>query len=374
VSHDAEDEQCQEDERQGDHGSNSPTVSFLPPVAEMTACVDFLPFVGDDGGMPVEKVAVVVQNNVESFGLGAMCEVWAEGYHPEDDNPVFDFKVCTAEPGVVAGHAGYDLVVKHGLDAIAEADLVCVAPHHTYRSSDPRVVEAVRAAHDRGAVVSAHCTASFVLGAAGLLDGRECTTHWRYADELQAAFPDAKVNADVLYVLDGNVLTGAGSAAGIDAQLHLMRREYGAKVAATTARRIVVPPHRDGGQAQFVRTPMGQTEADTLAPLLVWATERLDEALPVERLAAEAHMSPRTFARRFRDETGTTPLQWLTSQRLALAEELLEQTTLSVDQIATRVGFGNAATLRHHFAATRGTTPQAYRRTFTCVDDCEVSA
>ena len=340
----------------------------------MTGCIDFLPSVDDDGNMPVEKVAVVVQNNVESFGLGAMCEVWAEGYHPEDDNPVFDFKVCTADPGVVTGHAGYDLVIKHGLEAIAEADLVCVAPHHTYLRSDPRVVEAIRAAHDRGAVVSAHCTASFVLGAAGLLDGRECTTHWRYADELQATFPDAKVNADVLYVLDGNVLTGAGSAAGIDAQLHLMRREYGAKVAATTARRIVVPPHRDGGQAQYVRTPMGQTEADTLAPLLVWATERLGEALPVERLAAEAHMSPRTFARRFRDETGTTPLQWLTSQRVALAEELLEQTTLSVDQIATRVGFGNAATLRHHFAANHGTSPQAYRRTFTCIDDCEVSA
>jgi transcriptional regulator GlxA family with amidase domain len=334
----------------------------------MTLDIDLLPTTRDDGCVPVQKVAVVVQDNVESFGLGAMVEVWGEPYHPEDDNPVFDFKVCAADPGTVTGRAGYDLVVKHGLDAVAEADLICVAPHQTYRRSDPRVVEAIRAAHDRGAVVSAHCTASFVLGAAGLLDGRECTTHWRYADELQATFPAAKVNADVLYVLDGNVLTGAGSAAGIDAQLHLMRREYGAKVAATTARRIVVPPHRDGGQAQFVRTPMGQTEADTLGPLLAWATERLDEALPVERLAAEAHMSPRTFARRFRDETGTTPLQWLTSQRLALAEELLEQTMLSVDQIATRVGFGNAATLRHHFTSTRGTTPQTYRKTFTCVD------
>jgi transcriptional regulator GlxA family with amidase domain len=315
--------------------------------------------------MAVEKVAVVVQQNTESFGLGAMCEVWAEPYHPEDGNPVFDFKVCTAEPGVVAGHSGYDLVVKHGLEVVAEADLVCVAPHFTYHHSDARVVEAIRAAHERGAVVSAHCTASFVLGAAGLLDGRECTTHWRYAQELQAAFPKARVNADVLYVLDGNVLTGAGSAAGIDAQLHLMRREFGSRVAATTARRIVVPPHRDGGQAQFIRTPMGQTEADTLAPLLEWATEHLDQALPVERLAAQAHMSARTFARRFRDETGTTPLQWVTSQRVALAEELLEKSTLSVEQIAARVGFANAATLRHHFTATRGTTPQSYRRTFT---------
>jgi transcriptional regulator GlxA family with amidase domain len=324
--------------------------------------------------MPIEKVTVVVQDGAAAFGLGSMCEVWGEEYHPDDDNPVFDFTVCAAEPGPVRGQYGYDLLIKHGLEEVERADLVCVAPRWDYRNNDPRVIEAVRAAHDRGAVVSAHCTASFLLGDAGLLDGRECTTHWRYADILQETFPDAKVNADVLYVLDGNVLTGAGSAAGIDAQLHLMRREYGAKVAATTARRIVVPPHRDGGQAQYVRTPMGQTEADTLGPLLAWATERLDEALPVERLAAEAHMSPRTFARRFRDETGTTPLQWLTSQRLALAEELLEQTVLSIDQIAGRVGFGNAATLRHHFTATRGTTPQTYRRTFTCIDDCEVSA
>jgi len=324
--------------------------------------------------MAIQKVTVVVQDGAAAFGLGSMCEVWGEEYHPDDDNPVFDFTVCAATPGTVRGQYGFDLLIKHGLEEVEHADLVCVAPRWDYRNNDPRVVEAVQAAHARGAVVSAHCTASFLLGDAGLLDGRECTTHWRYADILQQTFPEAKVNADVLYVLDGNVLTGAGSAAGIDAQLHLMRREYGARVASTTARRIVVPPHRDGGQAQYVRTPMGQTEADTLGPLLAWAAERLDENLPVERLAAEAHMSPRTFARRFRDETGTTPLQWLTSQRLALAEELLEQSTLSIDQIATRVGFGNAATLRHHFTSTRGTSPQAYRKTFTCIDDCEVSA
>ncbi len=182
-------------------------------------------------------------------------------------------------------------------------------------------------------------------------------------------YPKAIVRPDVLYVQDGNIMTGAGSAAGIDASLHLMRQAFGAKVATTTARRIVVPPHRDGGQAQFVRTPMGQTESDTLAPLLAWAGDHLDEPLSVERLAAQAHMSPRTFARRFRDETGTTPLQWLTSQRLANAEELLENSSLSVEQIATRVGFGNAATLRHHFATARGTTPQQYRKTFTCVDE-----
>jgi len=316
----------------------------------------------------MKNIAVVVQDGAEPFGLGSICEVWAEPYHPEDDNPVFEFTVCTAEPGRVKGASGFDLFVEHGLEALETADLVCIVPKRDFRHNDPRAVAAVRKAADRGAIISAHCTGAWLLGDAGLLDGRECTTHWRYADKLAEAFPKARVNPDVLYVFDGNVLTGAGAAGGIDAALHLMRRTFGARAAANTARRMVVPPHRDGGQAQFVRSPMGQTEADTLAPLLEWVSERLDEPMPVERLAAEAHMSPRTFARRFRDETGTTPLQWLTGQRLALAEELLENSTLSVEQIASRVGFGNAATLRHHFTASRGTTPQAYRKTFTCVE------
>ena len=317
----------------------------------------------------MKTVAVLVQDEVEPFGLGSICEVWAEPYHPEDDNPVFEFSVCAPDPGRVRGASGFDVHVEHGLEAIATADLVCIAPKRDYTTHDPRAVAAVRAAADRGAIVSAHCTGAWLLGEAGLLDGRECTTHWRYGDALQAAFPEAKVRPEVLYVMDGNILTGAGSAAGIDASLHLLRRTFGSRTAANAARRIVVPPHRDGGQAQYVRTPMGQTEADTLAPLLEWAQQHLDEALPVERLAAQAHMSARTFARRFRDETGTTPLQWLTAQRLSLAEELLENSTLSVEQVASRVGFGNAATLRHHFTASRGTTPQAYRRTFMVLEE-----
>ena len=317
----------------------------------------------------MKTVAVVVQDGAEPFGLGSICEVWAEPYHPEDDNPVFDFRVCTPRPGRVRGRAGFDLHVVHGLDALEDADLVCFSPKHEFLEFDPLVLEAARATYERGALVYAHCSAAFMLAEAGLLDGRECTTHWRYTDRMTQMYPKAIVRPDVLYVQEDNIMTGAGSAAGIDASLHLMRQMYGAKVATTTARRIVVPPHRDGGQAQFIRTPMGQTEADTLAPLLAWASDHLDEQLSVEKLAAQAHMSPRTFARRFRDETGTTPLQWLTSQRLANAEELLENSSLSVEQIATRVGFGNAATLRHHFATARGTTPQQYRKTFTCVDE-----
>ena len=316
----------------------------------------------------MKKVAVVVQDGAEAFGLGVLAEVWDEQYHPEDDNPVFDFVICTPFPGRVKG-ASVDYFVEHGLEELDDADLVAVVAKRAWDEPSPEVAEALRKAGARGTQILASCTAVFILGEAGLLDGRTCTTHWRYGDQLQEAFPLANVNADVLYVDDGNVLTGAGSAGNIDACLHLMRRVFGAKTAATAARRIVVPPHRDGGQLQYVRTPMGQTEADTLAPLLQWAGERLDESLSIERLAAEAHMSPRTFARRFRDETGTTPLQWLTSQRLALAEELLEHSTLPVEQIATRVGFGNAAAFRHHFTATRGTSPQAYRKTFSCCEE-----
>jgi transcriptional regulator GlxA family with amidase domain len=315
----------------------------------------------------MKTVAVVVQDNVEPFGLGSLVEVWGEPYHPDDGNPVFDFRVCTPRPGRVRGRAGFDLHVDLGLEAIEDADLVCFSPTHDFLDHDPVVLEAARATHERGAMVYAHCSATFMLAEAGLLDGRECTTHWRYGELLAGMYPEVVVRPDVLYVQDGTIMTGAGSAAGIDASLHLVRQAVGAKVAATTARRIVVPPHRDGGQAQFVRTPVQSTDVGTLAPLLDWMIQHLDEPLPVERLAAQCHMSPRTFARRFRDETGTTPLQWVTNQRLALTEELLEGSALSVDQIAWRVGFGNAATLRHHFTAARGTTPLQYRKTFASV-------
>ncbi len=317
----------------------------------------------------MRKVAVIVQDDVEPFGLGALVEVWDEPYHPEDDNPQFEFVVATPRPGRVRGRSGFDLVVENGLDAVAGADLVAVAPRHTFLRNEPEVLETLVGAHDAGAMLFAHCSAAFALGQAGLLDGRCCTTHWRYGERLAAMFPEADVCTDVLYIEDDGVLTGAGSAAGIDASLHLMRRWYGARTAATTARRIVVPPHRDGGQAQFVKAPVRPTPAETLAPLLEWAQEHLHEPLTVDRLAREAHMSARTFARRFRDETGTTPLQWLTAQRIALAQELLEQTAEPVETIAGRVGFGNAATLRHHFSSSVGVTPQAYRRRFSCVDD-----
>jgi transcriptional regulator GlxA family with amidase domain len=314
----------------------------------------------------MRSVAVIVQDGAEPFGLGAMCEVWAEPYHPEDDNPVFDFTVATPRPGRVRGASGFDLHVEHGLEDAADADLICVSPKRDFLDPSPEVAELVRAAHERGAHVFAHCTAAFVLGEAGLLDSRRCTTHWRYVDQLAERYPAAKVDADVLYVQDGTIMTGAGAAAGLDAALQLLREQFGARVAAATARRMVVPPHRDGGQAQFIARQVTDCQAETLGPLLTWVLENLADDLSVEALARRSHMSPRTFARRFRDETGTTPHNWVTTQRLQAAEEMLERSDASVDWIAAEVGFGNAAALRHHFTRVRGVSPQAYRRQFAC--------
>ncbi len=315
----------------------------------------------------MRKVVVLVEDGVEPFGLGAMCEVWAEGYHPEDDNPVFDFAVATPRPGRVRGPSGFDLHVEHGLEVAVDADLVCVAPKRDYLEPSPEVAAVVAAAHARGAFVFAHCTAAFVLGEAGLLDGRRCTTHWRHVDDLAQRFPRALVDANVLYVQDGTIVTGAGSAAGLDAALHLLRQQFGSRVAAAAARRMVIPPHRSGGQAQYIARPVPDCDAETLGPLLAWILENLGDDLSIDELARRSHMSPRTFARRFRDETGTTPHSWVTAQRVQAAEELLELTDHPVDWIASEVGFGNGAALRHHFSRARGVSPQQYRRTFSGV-------
>jgi len=353
-----------------------------PPVAEKTQYIDFLPAVGD--ARPVlSDVAVLVTDGVAPFELGVVCEVF--GLDRSDDGvPVCDFAVCTPRPGPVRTSAGFDLRVELGLERAQQADLVVVpailgaedgltarvSPKAAGGAGPPpeaadAVHEVLRAAVDRGAWVLSLCVGAFVLGDAGLLDGRRCTTHWRHAAALADRFPAADVDADVLYVEDGPVVTSAGTAAGVDACLHLVRSSYGAAAATAVARRMVVPPHRDGGQAQYIRSPVPGCDAETLAPVLQWTVRHLDEDLSVARLAARARLSPRTFARRFRDETGTTPHQWVVEQRLLLAEELLEQTGLSVEQVAARVGFGSAAVLRHHWGRARSTSPQQYRRTFS---------
>jgi transcriptional regulator GlxA family with amidase domain len=314
--------------------------------------------------MAIHKVAAVVCDGVAPFELGVLCEAWGID-RTDTEGPTFDFSVCAATPGRVTTSMGFALEVPAGLEAVAEADLVTVPAMPRGRPTPAPVLDALRAAHDRGARILSVCSGAFTLGEAGLLDGRECTTHWMYADELQERFPRARVNCDVLYVDADPVITSAGSAAGLDACLYLIRKEYGAKVANGVARRMVVPPQREGGQAQYVETPVSVPAAGTLKPVLAWMQAHLAEEMNVQSLARRAAMSPRTFARRFRAETGTTPHHWVTTQRLLLAERLLEESEASIDVVASRSGFGNAATLRHHFTAARGTTPVAYRRTFS---------
>ncbi|MFH8803816.1 helix-turn-helix domain-containing protein [Streptomyces sp. NPDC017936] len=217
---------------------------------------------------------------------------------------------------------------------------------------------------DRGARVLSICTGAFVLGQAGLLDGRRCTTHWQYTDELARRYPYARVEADVLYVDEDPVITGAGTAAGIDTCLHLVRKEHGSAAANMIARRMVAPPHREGGQGQYRKLPTPRTPDGTLAPVLAWMLDNLHQSLTVADMAARAAMSPRTFARRFRTETGTTPLRWLTTQRLLTAQHLLETSTEPIATIANRTGFGSIDTFRHHFTHTTGITPHAYRSAF----------
>ncbi|MFZ2530149.1 MAG: helix-turn-helix domain-containing protein [Rhodococcus sp. (in: high G+C Gram-positive bacteria)] len=316
---------------------------------------------------------------VEAFELGVACEVF--GFDRSDDGlPTYDFTLIRGTPHPVATRFGYTIEVPHDLDLLDAADLIVVPAGGTTVAStcdpsylcgtrddmsdlEPLFVK-LRAAVDRGARVASMCTGAFTLAAAGLLDGRPCTTHWRHTTRLAEMYPAARVDPDVLYVDDGAVLTSAGTAAGIDLCLHIVRTEQGAGVANTIARRMVVPPHRDGGQAQYVAMPLPTAASETLAPILDWMTEHLDRDLPVAALAATAHLSVRTFARRFAAETGTTPARWLRDQRVYAAQQLLESTDLPVDVIADRVGFGTAAVLRQHFLRLRRTTPQAYRRTF----------
>jgi transcriptional regulator GlxA family with amidase domain len=316
---------------------------------------------------PLRDVAVIVLPGCAPFELGVVCEVFGTD-RTDMGVPKIAFDLVAEVPGAVATSLGFDVVVHAGLERAATADLVVVPASPYDAPASEAVVALLHAAIARGARVLSVCSGAFVLADAGLLDGRRCTTHWMHAEELAQRVPSATVLPDVLYVEDGPVMTSAGTAAGIDASLHLVRQSFGAAVVATIARRMVVPPHRDGGQAQYVETPMPQLDCETMEPLLSWMVEHLDEELTVEDLSAQAHLAPRTFARRFRAETGSTPHVWLTQQRLNLAERLLEDSDESVDRVAALSGFGTAAQMRHHFTRRRGTTPQAYRRTFRRAD------
>ncbi|MEU0113352.1 helix-turn-helix domain-containing protein [Streptomyces bobili] len=314
----------------------------------------------------LKNVAAILLDGVHPFELGVVCEVF--GIDRSDEGlPVYDFAVASAEgPTLSTPHAGFTMSTSHGLERLESADLIAVPAGDAYtaREFPPELLDALRRAVDRGTRVLSVCSGVFVLAAAGLLDGRRCAVHWRHAEQLAREYPRTTVEPDVLYVDEDPVITSAGTAAGIDACLHLVRKEQGPEVANGIARRMVVPPHRDGGQAQYIQRPLPRSTCDTVGEVLVWMEQHLDQEVTVEQLAARAHMAPRTFARRFQQETGTTPYRWILRQRVLLAQHLLEASDETVDAIAWRTGFGTPGALRHQFVRALGTTPNAYRRTF----------
>jgi transcriptional regulator GlxA family with amidase domain len=322
----------------------------------------------------IETVSVLVLDGVAPFEFGVICEVFGID-RVADGVPNFDFKICGPEPGrPLRMTVGASLTPDHGYDALVGADLVAV-PAISGPDYPAEALDALRAAAESGSIILTVCSGAFVVGAAGLLDGRKCTTHWMHADALAELHPTAEVDRNVLFVDDGNLITSAGTAAGIDACLHLVRRELGSEITNIIARRMVVPPQRDGGQRQYIDQPIPVRCSEGFAPHLDWILVNLDKPHTVATLAKRASMSARTFARRFVDETGRTPMQWVTDQRVLYARRLLEETDLDIDRVADRSGFGTATLLRHHFRRVIGVTPSDYRRRFACDDSvCAATA
>ncbi len=310
-------------------------------------------------------VAVLAYEGMSPFETGIVAEVFGLA-RPELDVPWYDLRVCAERPGPLRILGGATIDTAYGLDAFAAARTVIVPGVSDVRGEcSPELVAALRLAHDRGARIVSICSGAFALAAAGLLDHRPATTHWQYAGLLRRRFPLVRVNADVLYIDDGDVLTSAGSAAGLDLCLHLVRRDHGPSIANAVARRLVVPPHRQGGQAQFIEAPVPREPGeDRITPTMTWALANLDQALTVQVLARRAHMSTRTYLRHFARCTGTSPTRWLITQRIQASLPLLEKTPAPIEEIARAVGFASPITYRSHFARAMRTSPSAYRRAF----------
>ncbi|MFC4001187.1 GlxA family transcriptional regulator [Prauserella oleivorans] len=314
------------------------------------------------------RVAVLVRHGVMPLELGLVHQLFGTARSAAGE-PLYDVVTCALEPGAVRTDADFPIHVAHGPEALARAGTVVIPATHEPDDTETegRLGDALAAALAQirpGTRVASICTGAFVLAAAGWLDGRRATTHWMSAERFRRLFPRVRLDPDVLYTDEGDVLTSAGEASGIDLCLHLIRRDHGAAVAADVARRTVVPPHRDGGQAQYVPRPVAEPHVASTGAARAWALEHLDRPLTLHELAGRESMSVRTFTRRFREEVGCSPGQWLTRQRVERARQLLEETDRPVDRIAADVGFGTGASLRQHFRAVLGVSPTTYRTTF----------
>jgi len=313
----------------------------------------------------LRRVAALAYDGLGTFEFGIVVEVFGL---PRTGLGVewYDFEVCSLERRPIRAAGGIRVEAPKGLRSLRQAGTIVIPGWKLDDEPPPReLVSALRSAHARGARLVSICSGVFLLAATGLLDGKRVTAHWRHVDRFTARFPHIRVEPNVLYVDEGSILTSAGSAAGLDLCLHIVRLDYGAEIANQIARRLVIPPHRDGGQAQYIEDPMRSAAAGGLAPVLDWAQANLGEDLRVEDMARKAAMSPRTFARQFRQQTGTTSHRWLTHQRVMEAQRRLEKTDGTIDRIAEAVGLQTAATLRRHFTRMLGTSPTAYRRQFS---------
>lgn len=311
------------------------------------------------------RVAVLAYDGLCAFEFACAAEVFGLA-RPELGRDWYRFETCAAQRRPLRGQYGLKLSADAGLERLVRAGTVIVPGWTSLDTPVPsNILDALRAAHARGARLLSICSGAFVLAATGLLDGRRATTHWRYVDALRDRHPHIAVDRNALYIDEGDLLTSAGSAAGLDLCLHLVRRDWGAKIANHVARRLVIPPHRDGGQAQYVDRPVHAEPRGALAPLLDGLRRRLAEPLSIAELARIASMSERSFMRRFKQATGTTPGDWLVYARIDAARELLEAGPLSIDRIAAETGFGSAITLRHHFRRKLGLSPSDYRARFS---------
>jgi AraC family transcriptional activator FtrA len=319
----------------------------------------------DKAATSPRPVALILYDGVSPFEVGVVCDVFGGAYYAQEFGvPWYQLTVCAATPSVRLD-AGLRMEVPAGLDAVGTAATVVVVPTEQPEQVPAAVLDALRSARARGQRILSLCTGAFILAAAGILDGHRATTHWSECAALAGRYPRVTVDPDVLYVDEGDLLTSAGSAASIDLCLHVVQQDYGSEVATRLARDLVVPLHRDGGQAQFIDTPLPVLgDRHLFADTLAWLQAHLDQAVTVQDLAGRAAMSPRTFARRFLASTGATPYQWIVRERIRLAQRLLETTDLPIDAIAARTGLRTAGNLRKHFTRAVRTSPHAYRDAF----------